>query len=534
MLRIPGKELPVTKASRRVALAVLATLASWCLAPAARSSEPEVLESGLKPEDVERKPYGAYVRECLDLLIEHGTDRYGKVHAPVLVNILDVRTRTCPENPLALDEEFRVSRRERRGPAGCNLYPDQATLRTMFVLSEIAGDPRYASFARGMLAYWMKHLVDEKGLFWWGWHRHYDAYRDVMTGHLGNPHEIHVQQAIWPQLWEVDPAAVRREIEAVWQWHVIDKRTGEVNRHADGQRGCDFAMSAGEILNAFAFLYAKTREPPWLDRTRLVADYHGTKRHPATGLIPNRPNAGSGRFDGSHFDTSITGLYCHSLLAAFELTGERAFRDQAASYLKAYGKYGYDAQAEQFWGSLKLDGTPVPGPREPGGYAQYEPRGHVDLWQPYSAGYEHPIPTAQAYALAYQVTRDRELLVSAERWAEGIRRALPPRSCDRSGWYREYGDRWAPRGTYAAHYGGTISLFLHLHHLTGRPEYLGVAREVAREALSKLYYRGLLRGHPCKPYYESLDGVGYLLYSLVQLDQVLAGSGGKKASWENW
>ena len=48
--------------------------------------------------------YGRYVEECLDTLMEHGTDRYGKIHTPVLVSILDVDSRTCPSDPAALDE----------------------------------------------------------------------------------------------------------------------------------------------------------------------------------------------------------------------------------------------------------------------------------------------------------------------------------------------------------------------------------------------------------------------------------------------
>ena len=47
------------------------------------------------------------------------------------------------------------------------------------------------------------------------------------------------------------------------------------------------------------------------------------------------------------------------------------------------------------------------------------------------------------------------------------------------------------------------------------------ARRFAREAVSKLYYKGLLRGHPAKPFYSSVDGVGFLLYALLQLDCVL-------------
>jgi hypothetical protein len=500
---------------------------------AAAARDLEILPSGLEPDKVEQRRYLDYARECIELLIEHGTDRYGERHTPVLMNILDVRTRACPEDPLALDEAFRVTRRGRRGPAGGNLYPDQPTVRAMILLSQITGEDPYAAFARRSLDYYLNNLVDEKGFFWWGWHRHYDAYRDAMAGHSGNPHEIHIQEAIWPTLWDVSPDAVRRQIDAIWEWHVIDKTTGECNRHGDGQRGCDFAMSGGEILYAFAFLFSKTDNRLWLDRARLVADYFWNARHHQTELIPNRPNAGADRFDGSHFDTSITGFLCPRLLKASRLTADPAFRDQAVAYLKAYGKYGYDAQTGRFWGSLSLDGTPVPGPRVSGGYGQYEPRGHMDLWEPYVAGYENPIYTAQAYALATAVTGDEELRLAAERWAACIRREFPPRACNENTWYAQYAKGWAPHGTYAGLYGRTISFLLQMEQITKEAGYREFAREVAREALCRLYYKGLLRGHPCKPYYESIDGVGYLLVALLQLDQVLTGTQAQ-IDLENW
>ncbi len=522
-------------AMRNQPLALVLVLGA-CGVPATGAGEaghPEILPSGLTPEQVEQKPYREYVRRCIELLIEHGTDRYGDVQSPILVNILDVRTRDCPADPLPLDEAWRVIRRGRRGPAGANLYPDQPTIRAMKALSRVTGNRRYGEAADEYLRWYMEHLVDEKGFFWWGWHRHYDVHADTMTGHHGNHHEIHVQQAIWPILWEIDPEAVRREIEAVWQWHVIDKATGECNRHGDGKRGCDFAMSGGEILCSFALLYQKTHDPVWLQRARLVADYYWQSRDRSTQLIPNRPNAGRERFDGSHFDTSITAFLCHRLLVAGQLTGQAAFIQQAIAYLKAYAKYGYDEQTGRYWGSLRLDGTPVPGPRVRGGYGQYEPRGHIDMWQPYAAGYEHPIATAQTYALAAELTGDEELLLAARRWAHCIAEAFPPRRCDPNAWYQGYSTDWAPHGTYAGLYGRTISFLLHMAHVTGEQEYCLLARQVAQEAVSKLYYRGLFRGHPCKPYYESIDGVGYLLYALLQLDQALDPSGTATISPEN-
>lgn len=473
-------------------------------------------------DDAREMRYADHVRESLDILMEHGTDRYGPRHTPVLVSILDARSRTCPETPEALDERWRVTRRDRRNPAGSNLLMDQPTLRSLWALSESANDPRYARFANEYVAYALEHLVDRRGLLWWGWHRHYDVYRDEMTGHQGNHHEIHaIHCVLWNRLWEIDAEAVRAEIEAIWEWHVIDKGTGEINRHADGQRGCDFAMSAGSFIHAFSFMYSRTGEEVWLERACLLVDYFRNRGHPDTSLFPDRPNAGRDRFDGSHFVTSITGLYAHALLKSFELTGEAFFRDSAVTCLEAYARHGFDASTGRFWGTLNLDGTPVPGPRLLEGYGAYEPRGHLDLWEPYVAGYQYPIYTAQVYAYAFELTRKPVFLETAKRFAAWIERNLPAGPCQKETWYAGYAEVFAPHGTYAGKYGRTISFLVHLHVLTGEPRYLGLARRVADEAIVRLKENGLLRGHPAKPYYEATDGVGFLLYALLQLDEVL-------------
>jgi hypothetical protein len=477
--------------------------------------------------------YARRVADCLRILLRDGTDHYGRTNAPILVSILDVETRQCPSNPAALDEAWRVVRRERRNPAGANLLGDLATLKTMRALSQAAGEVKFARFADGYIRWYLEHLVDERGFIWWGWHRHYDVFADKMTGHLGNHHEIHaIHEIPWTQLWNVNSNAVRREIEAIWQWHVIDKRTGEIDRHGDGVRGCDFAMSAGACAEAFAFRYRQTGDRVWLDRVRLLADRYWNSRNARTDLFSDRPNAGTNRFDGSHFLTGDTGLFCHSLFKCSELTGDGRFRDQAVTYLKAYGRYGYDAQTGKFWGSLNLDGTPVLGPRvvpprgseqelEAEEYGIYEPRGHLDLWPPYVAGYEHPIATAQMFAYAALTTGDPELRVTAERFARWMRRELPPRQCDTNTWYRGYAEQYAPQGTYAGIYGQTISCFIQMFLLTEDVSYLRTAQQVADEAIARLEWRGLFRGHPAKPYYEAMDGVGHLLYSLLQLDRVL-------------
>jgi hypothetical protein len=76
-------------------------------------------------------------------------------------------------------------------------------------------------------------------------------------------------------------------------------------------------------------------------------------------------------------------------------------------------------------------------------------------------------------------------------------------------------------GTFAGLYGKAISFYINMYANTGEGSYLDDARKLAREAVSKLYYRGLFRGHPARPYYHAVDGIGYLLVALIQLDRVM-------------
>ena len=246
-------------------------------------------------------------------------------------------------------------------------------------------------------------------------------------------------------------------------------------------------------------------------------------------MFPDRPNAGSGRFDGSHFVTADTGLYCHSLLKSYELTGEKLFRDDALAYLKAYRPL----RLRQHDGTVL--GLAEPGrhagagtPRGPGelraedSYQVYEPRGHLDLWQPYVGGLRTPAGDGAGLCLCRPTDRRRRACSTRRRlFARLIETNLPPRACLTNTWYRGYAEQYAPKGTYAGSYGQTISFFIQMHLLTGEARYLALARQTADEAIARLYHRGLFRGHPAKPYYEAVDGVGNLLYALLQLDLTL-------------
>jgi hypothetical protein len=508
-------------------LCLMSSHARGAEAPASVRTSPQrdvlVLDNGIREADVEKRPYRDYVAACVESLIRDGVDRYGPIRQPLLVSTLDVRTHAPPEAMPAEPMPWRMLPygQQLQRLRGCECLADQPTVDVFCLLSRESGDSEYTEFADAYLRC-VTSLTCDKGLFWWGWHRYYDVDRDQRATSKDNYHELHILRPRWEALWRVNPTATATALEAIWQWHVVDKQTGEHNRHANGKRGRSFPMSGGEFVYALAFRYSKTHDPEHLRQALLAADFHWQHRDPRTNLLPGQSSIDRSRFDGWHMDTSVTGIYCYFLLKSYELTGVATFRDQALTYLKAYARYGYDPKSGKFFGSLRLDGTPEPAPRAVEGYAAMEARGYVDLWEPDVLGYEAPIYTAQVYAYAYQLTKDASMLDTARKWAQWIRRAPPSQGClVENGHYANYAERFSRYGTYADKYGRTISLFLHLYALTGESSYLDDAKQLARQSVARLYYNGLFRGHPAKAYYCSLDGVGFLLYALLQLDAVV-------------
>ena len=503
-------------------LACLGFITAW-LAVADRSNAVSPLSSGIIRDRVEDRTYRSYVTESLDNLIMHGTDRYGAVQSDLLVSNLDV---TNKNNPAAsqlggADEAWRVERRERRAPGGSNFLHNQSVYGAMVRTTQATGNQYYSDFVDSNIDWALTNLIDDNNMFWWGYHRHYDVHTDTFQAEPGAPwHEMHfVDVPLWDEMWNRNPAAVRGEIEAIWDRHVVDKNTGQINRH-DNPGGLSFITSSASFIDAFAFLSSKltgNNQVLWRNRARLLADYNWNDRNASTDLLAHTPNETT-RWDGARSATTTPAVYVPALLRAFEYTGDTTFRTQALAYLKGWAEHAYDPASGSFWGSLELDGTPVPGPWAPSGYEQFEPRGLVDLWAPEFITAQYTPDAAKAYARAYQQYGDVELLDTAEKWASLIRKSLPATYTLDDTWYSAYSGNWAPHGTYAEHYGHLIDFFVTLHEETGEDHYLYSARDLAKEAVSALWYEGLFRGHPNKPYYEAVDGVGILLESLIDLD----------------
>lgn len=495
-------------------------------APFAQQAVLPPLESGIARPEVESRSYQSYATEVLDNLIEFGTDRYGPVQSSLFVSVLDVRTKetTAPEFG---DTNWRADGRfGRRSPQGANFLQTQPLLRALNRASEVTGNTAYARMSRGNILYATNNLVDNHGMFYWGWHRWYDVVEDEFMD-IGDVHEMHyVTKPAWEEMWALNPAAVETEIEQIWQRHVVDRATGEINRHSDGQPGVSFIMTSASFIEAFAFMSSKQSGPlagatdpahdTWLERAKIVASYPWNSRHPQTNLVAHIPDKPSSPREDEEISFTTLHLLSQGLLDAYAHTGDPHFRDQALTYLRAYDAYGYDPAAETYWGAIHLDGTPDESPRS-GDLAAF-PTGHIDFWQPNVIDREFPAEAAQAYANAWAMTGEEDMRTAADRWARIIRDTQYEKQTLSTSIYSRYSEEWAPLGTYAEHYARTIDFFLTMYDLSGEGHYLFSARDLAKDAVSSLYYEGLFRGHPNKPYYEELDGVPLLLEALLELD----------------
>lgn len=478
--------------------------------------------------EVRNHSYLGYVEACFDNLIEYGIDRYGEKRSPLLVSSLDVVTKdNLNKDSLDVaDEKWRVERRQRRSPGGMNFLFNQSIYQAMNRVSSLTGNLKYTHFVNDNLKYAMDNLVDSNGLFWWGWHRHYDVHTDELLG--DDYHEMHaVNYPLWNEMWQLNSAAVKKQIQQIWLQHVVDKNTGRINRHNNSTNdSASFITSSASFIDAFAFLSSKVDEGEnntWLNRAKLLANYVYSSKNTSTGLVPHTSNLFevedlSHRWDTERSATTTPGVLVPMLFRAYQYTGDKLFYDQAFAYLLSWGKYSYDPSSGSFWGSVKLNGIPVKTARlNDGSYGQYEPRGLIDLWAPEAITAEYNTDAALAYINGYQITQDIRLLETSKHWASLIIANLPATSTLKDTWYHEYSTTWAPLGTYAEHYGHGIDFFIKMYLATNNQQHLNTARNIADSAISSLWYDGLFRGHPNKQYFEAIDGVGVLLNSLISL-----------------
>ncbi len=467
--------------------------------------------------------FGAMAATCVQTLIEKGTDRYGKVHAPIWVLNLDLETMDCfPRYNDALIERaarsltysmtapYGVGYRAIRGSqreSGCsNLYVDQPMIRAAALMDRVNGNARFTPAVNAYVRWYFDYLMNEKtGLMDWGVHTSYDVFEERLQHGDGYQHELLGILPMWPVLYEVDPKATAAYLAKYWYWHT-DPKTGIVDRHPTRGRGLDFAAAAGELALACAYLHTKEPGGPWLERALQIARSHWNSRNRDTDLFVNTPYGGTGkRFDNTYSDTTITGFWASRVLMAGRLAGCGELSEMARKTLRVWAKYGWDEKAQKPWASLQPDGAPNVKPRDYSGatYNKFDPSGHWDFWQDYAYGFEAPFATLMTYAVAAAWLDDGILTQHAIRLAECYRKLLPANG---------------KLGSFAANYGQLISFFLAMERLTHDSSYRQTAEAIADEAAHHLWTGRLFRGFAGRTHYTAIEGAGYLAQAFFELD----------------
>lgn len=166
-------------------------------------------------------PYLEAVTHFADNVLEYGQDRYGDIHSPLLADGINVKTGE-PVRWEYKNNTWIIS----------NLASQQNLMRTFVGLSALTGDQKYRDRAAEIISYMYDNHTDKQGLLYWGGHQFVDL--ETMENQFkGRPHELKNNYPFYEFMWEVDPHATRKLLQAIWNTHILDWRTLDLNRHGE-------------------------------------------------------------------------------------------------------------------------------------------------------------------------------------------------------------------------------------------------------------------------------------------------------------
>lgn len=376
--------------------------------------------AGMENQSEDEKYLDA-VKLFADKVLEHGRDKYGDRHTPLFVDGLNVDTLEPPVWKKG-GEEWMLS----------NLATQQNLFRVLDGLTTATGDAKYGNAAVSATRYAFRNLRDSNGLLFWGGHCCYDALGDKVVGESRNQEFKH-HYPYYELMWQVDPDATRRLIEASWSAHVIDWANLDFNRHGPydkpiekaweheygggkvpfAGKGLTFMMSGIDLVYAAAQLSSLSGDGEPLVWAKRLAKRYVDVRHPKTGLgasnfsviEPDRMNKQFPQFEGRFTEATVTDIYgdrntycAVGQLRLGETLGREGaeFAKWALGDLSARARHGYDEATNSFEAML-IDGTRLsPADRLNDGYVTVK---WLDR-RPADSRY------FLAYSIAYRLSKD--------------------------------------------------------------------------------------------------------------------------------
>ncbi len=453
----------------------------------------------------EREPWGTYdpeigylgyVTSFLDTMIEKGTDRYGEVHSPMFVGMLEIDTH---EHPGGYIPSIPGQRMGDRPFWGSNLAHDRPLLEAMEYVSEYTGDAKYRDAADAYLEFFVNNCTDTPtGLWPWGEHVYWDHYREAhSTDRLEHESEGCAPFTFWETSWEMNPDAVLGEASGLIN-HMFDLETFAFNRHADitrvlpdprpeGMKGLDFQYQAARYLRIWAFSWSKSGDDTYYGWAERMADYWEDCRLEDSGMVPVlskyawrpalRPNVPG---------TLSVGIGMLEAAEYFEGTDMAdRLRRQGTEYVELVAAYESDP------------------PEEVGFDIGY---GGASILR--RQIHDRPITEFVGNAneiLAYRMTGDERYLEKARPIAEA---------------YAAIEE--VPRYDHlrARVFGQLIHMMLDMYEFDRDPRWLEAAEMYGRTAIEGFYSNGLFRGATNQWIYDSHLYVSTLVHGLVRLHAV--------------
>lgn len=248
--------------------------------------------------------YLELVRGYADLRIEHGRDTYGPQESPLFVSTIDLETLAMPKeiDGSAGSLYLRMFRSAPEFAIGANPFWDVNFFQTLYALTEITGDPKYAQAADASLKYFFDRTQSETtGLMAWGEHLSWDVLNDQVNlvkqkrgdrVKVLDVHEFLRPWIYWDKSYAFSPENVAAFGHGLWDHQIHDKETGNFSRHADylshsTSSGAEFPRHGGFYIATWAEVYEETGDEEMLTAIETLIDAFNGWRNPETGIIPS-------------------------------------------------------------------------------------------------------------------------------------------------------------------------------------------------------------------------------------------------------
>jgi hypothetical protein len=500
--------------------------------------------------------YLQVVRTFVDTMMARGTDHYGTVHSPLFAATLDLNTMSLPKlstvAALPLNRDGHVYsigyglpdppvgiRPGDRSPQGNNLEHDIMLLRTMYELSKLTGDARYATFADSILRFWLFHCQSPAtGLMASGEHISWDFVHEKANGNL---YEVFRRFPFHDKLYAIDTYRTLRIADALWLSQIGNKLVGDFSRHAGYESfqpdtGCALPRHAGFYIWAYANAYAQSRDPKYIDRIELLIESRTGKRPQPFSLLIK-----PGQFEpaNSAHPTLRALLWdAAELVPSRREVWRKLARELDEQAFKGEGgpiNLGYDRNGKVLWGNPEFrrkqasaETAPAKPPTAEEEKLAKQYPGLVRFGRVVSAGGQTRSTTlSPLWRLAYGGSGPSgDALREYHRYVETKdERFLRPAE--------QITDRYLLEGFPKVTYdlwpsvcGQVISLSLALSAdqsipTAKRDRYMAFAREVADRAIPVFSKNGLFRADGAAEHYEAITGADDLVWALLQLHSAL-------------